>query len=118
MIAGIAEISDPAISTGMSVVRPGRQRAQADGDRALGLILQKQQADQQVIPDLDELEHEDRRQRRHRHRQRHPHEDHRIGQAVHHAGLDQLVGQAAVVHRHQKRRKRRADGRVHQHRPR
>src|ERR1700722_7257976 len=96
--------------------RPARrQGGQPDRDGALP-GLQEQQPDQQVVPDLDELQHRHRGDGRQRQRQRDAQERPLVAQAVHHRGLDQLVGDPAVVGGHQERRERRAQRRVDQDR--
>src|ERR1017187_142680 len=68
---------------------PGRERGQPDGDGPVAGVLQEEQADQQVIPDLDELEHRDSRDGRQRERDGDLQERPLVAQAVHDGGLDQ-----------------------------
>src|SRR5271154_396914 len=44
----------------------GRQYRESDGDRSIGRVLDEEESDQKVVPDLDELQHRDRRDCRHR----------------------------------------------------
>ena len=57
MIAGSALTNEPAISTGMLVVRPADSAARPTVIVRSLRVLQEQQPDQQVVPDLDELQH-------------------------------------------------------------
>ena len=90
----------------------GRNRGEADSDRPEVRRLEEQEPDEQVVPDLDELEHRHREDRWQRERQHHPQEDLAVPEAVDQRRLDDVLRHAAEVRRHEERRERRAERRV------
>ena len=87
-------------------------RLEADGDRAVVGRLQEEQPHEQVVPDLDELQHRDGRDCRDGERQHDPEEDLPVAQPVDQRRLDHVLGQATEVRGHQERRERRPERRV------
>src|SRR2546421_675460 len=81
-----------------------RQRGQPDRDRPLLRVLQEQQPDQEIVPDLDELEHGHGGDGRPGQGHRDPQEGPDVPEPVHDGGLDQVVGDPPVVRGHQERR--------------
>src|SRR5579864_807512 len=68
-----------------------RDRLEANGDRAVRRRLEEEQSDEEVVPDLDELEYGDRDDRRHRERQHDSEEDAAVADSVDQRGLDHIL---------------------------
>src|SRR5215207_1792192 len=105
--------------------RPGRQhvdvrtelpRLTAEIDRQrLGARIREDQADQQVVPDPQELEDAERRDRRQPEREHHGAEDAPLRRTVHAGGLEQLAGYADEEVPKQEYRERQPERHVEQH---